>query len=145
MTKKITREMLKEYGITHIDWYEKEQTWWIDRYTIKCGKSKTKRHYRVRIVEAICKHKYAPEKRYPIISFSYKGKPHAIPLARLLWAWFYSEVPAGYDVDHINNNQFDNRLENLQLLTREQNLKKRFNDNPNSCHNQYEYLKSKGE
>ena len=142
MTKKLTRAMLEEYGITNIDWHPIEQQWWINRYAIKCGKSKTKRHVRVKITEAICKHKYAPEKRYPVISFSYKGKPVGLPLARVIWAWFNSEVPAGYDVDHIDNNQFNNRLENLQLLTRQQNLKKRFSDNPDACHNQYEYIKT---
>ena len=141
MTKKLTREMLREWGITNIDWYEKEQTWWINRYHIVGGRAKTKRHYRMKITDAVCKHKYAPEKRYPIISFSYKGKPVGLPLARVIWAWFNSEVPAGYDVDHIDNDPHNNRLENLQLLTREQNLKKRFSDNPDACHNQYEYIK----
>lgn len=34
------------------------------------------------------------------------------------------EVPEGLEVDHINNDKTDDRLENLQLLTREQNKKK---------------------
>lgn len=34
------------------------------------------------------------------------------------------EVPNNYEVDHINNNRTDDRIENLQLLTPEQNLLK---------------------
>lgn len=48
-----------------------------------------------------------------------------IILSRAIYAWFYNEVPAGMDVDHINNDSLDDRLENLQLLTRKENLAKR--------------------
>lgn len=46
-------------------------------------------------------------------------------LARAMWAWFYGEVPANMDVDHINNDSLDDRIENFQLLTRSENLAKR--------------------
>ena len=46
-------------------------------------------------------------------------------LARAMWAWYYGYVPANIDVDHINNDSLDDRLENLQLLTRSENLAKR--------------------
>lgn len=49
---------------------------------------------------------------------------------RLVWTTFNGNIPYNMDVDHINNNPEDNRLENLQLLTRSENLKKRFIDNP---------------
>ena len=69
-------------------------------------------------------------------------------LSRAMWAWLYDgktnadkvspgsraflggecpphTAPAGLDVDHINNISTDNNFDNLQLLTRAENLAKR--------------------
>ncbi len=47
------------------------------------------------------------------------------------------------EVDHIDNDPFNNKLENLQLLTPEENLKKRFIDNPDACRNQFDVIKKR--
>ena len=45
---------------------------------------------------------------------------------RLVWEWHNGPIPEGLEIDHINNNREDNRIENLQLLTKaENNLKAR--------------------
>ena len=61
------------------------------------------------------------------ISDTYTFKTACIGLHRAIWAWFNSEIPAGMIVDHIDNKHetiYDNRLENLQLLTPAENLAK---------------------
>ena len=45
-----------------------------------------------------------------------------IGVHRIVYTWFNGFIPNGLIVDHINNNKFDNRIENLQLLTPKQNL-----------------------
>lgn len=44
---------------------------------------------------------------------------------RLVYETFNSEIPEGYEIDHINSVRDDNRLCNLQLLTISENRKKR--------------------
>ena len=55
-----------------------------------------------------------------------------LSLAIVLYAWFVDEVPATYVVDHKNNNSMDDRLENYQVLTRSENVKK-----DSTGHNQF--------
>jgi hypothetical protein len=43
-------------------------------------------------------------------------KQKCISYARYLWISTNGEIPDGYEVDHINENRTDDRLENLQLL-----------------------------
>lgn len=43
---------------------------------------------------------------------------------QVVWVWFNGLVPEGFEIDHINNQRLDNRLENLQLLKPEDNCRK---------------------
>lgn len=57
----------------------------------------------------------------------YAYKVRTICLHRAMYAWFNDEVPDGFVIDHISNKHdtlYDNRLENLQLLTPRDNLVK---------------------
>ena len=45
-------------------------------------------------------------------------------LHRQVWVDNNGEIPDNLTVDHINNDKNDNRIENLQLLTRGQNSRK---------------------
>lgn len=52
------------------------------------------------------------------------GKRTYILLHRLVWNSFVGEIDSQYVIDHRNAEKLDNRLSNLQLLTRSQNITK---------------------
>ena len=54
--------------------------------------------------------------------YNYKSRP--MTLSRAVYAWFHGEASEGLVVDHIDNKHtthYDNRLENLQLITQQEN------------------------
>ncbi len=126
--KELTKQMLINLGITVIK-DDSVKYGYIIRRTWNKNSSKELVTRDLTINEAVCKHKYTNEKRYPIVTFSAYGKTYSCPLSRIVYAYLKGTIPANYDVDHIDNNQFNNELDNLQLLTRKENLAKRLADN----------------
>lgn len=61
---------------------------------------------------------------YLVFTLRFSGESHPCRAHRIVWVAANGVVPDGYTIDHINNKKLDNRLENLQLLTREDNLRK---------------------
>ena len=51
-------------------------------------------------------------------------------LHRVLYAWFIGPIPKNMVVDHIDENKLNNKLSNLQLLTRKENIHKSPNYDP---------------
>lgn len=49
---------------------------------------------------------------------------HRFKVHRLVWLWHYGSYPSG-DIDHINGDTNDNRIENLRLATPAQNVANR--------------------
>lgn len=133
----LTRQQLMDMGIYRIDWDKDSQQWWIDRYWYPNYRNKTKRHIRVKIHIVTAEHKYGKTKRYPKIQINYLGKGYAFPLSRVVYCWFINDIPDGYVIDHIDNDPFNNRLNNLQMLTIEENNRKRFEDLGVTCINQW--------
>lgn len=54
---------------------------------------------------------------------------------RLIWIWANGDIPSGVQIDHINRNPEDNRLENLRKATHNQNAQNK-NRLPNNTSGQ---------
>lgn len=143
--KELTKEMLLTWGIESIKWDTEVENWVINRYWFK-NNSKSKVHTVLKIQNAVCKHKFTCDKSYPIVTFSYKQERITIPLSRFVYAWFYGVVESGEVIDHIDNNPYNNYINendlndpknNLQKLSVGENLAKRFIDNASNNRNQY--------
>lgn len=65
-------------------------------------------------------------KGYLFTNFYYLGRSHCHLAHTVIWRAFNGDIPDGYEVDHINNIRSDNRLVNLQILTKSQNNKKSY-------------------
>ena len=135
----LTREQLEKYGFIEPHWTS--DGWKIFRYWYGSGRHKTKQIKEVSITEARCKHKYTGTKVYLKITFSYHNKVYSIPLSRFVYAWFRKVAHEKMDIEHIDNNPYNNALSNLRECTREENLAKRFIDDPTNPVNQWEAMK----
>lgn len=99
---------------------------------------KLKKYVELDIVPVVTTPKWGKERTYMTVYY-YKKEKHLmqpIALHRLIYVWYKGDIPKGYVVDHIDNNQLNNDPDNLQLLTRGENVKKN-----NNGHNQFTVTK----
>lgn len=104
--------------------------------------NKLKKYVELDIKLMTTKPKYGKERSYKVVYY-YKKEKHImypINLHRLVYVWYKGDIPKGYIVDHIDNNQLNNDPDNLQLLTRGENVKKN-----NNGHNQFTVTKDNPE
>lgn len=65
-----------------------------------------------------------------LVTLCKNGKQKHYYIHHLVYESFNGKIHDGYEIDHIDNNPENNIPENLQLLTRSENQKKKFIDNP---------------
>lgn len=54
------------------------------------------------------------------------GNRYTVYIHRLMWQTFIGDIPDGYEINHIDHNKKNNKLENLELVTHSENLHKAF-------------------
>lgn len=48
-----------------------------------------------------------------------------LQVARVIWEGMVCPIPPGHEVDHIDGNPLNNRLDNLRVVTKEENMRNR--------------------
>ena len=98
---------------------------------------KTKEIKKLKIYVNVKKHKYGKSGWYFIVPYwnSEKWRTGVTTLQRLVYLQFKGDIPAGCDIDHIDNDSLNNLPSNLQAISRKENLSKR-----SGHHNHYEII-----
>lgn len=50
------------------------------------------------------------------------GKPKVYLFHRVIWFYFKGEIPQGYEINHKDEDKTNNSIDNLELLTRKENV-----------------------
>ena len=90
---------------------------------------------RVKSLERMVKHYPSGEKvvseillkpyntiKYLQVGLCKDGVRKTYSVHRLVWMAFNGEIPEGYEINHINEDKTDNRLENLSLMSHKDNI-----------------------
>jgi len=57
--------------------------------------------------------------KYGYIDVKFDGSSYKAH--RLVYIWYNGDIPDGIEIDHINRQRADNRIENLRLVTKQEN------------------------
>lgn len=59
---------------------------------------------------------------YLVVQLSLKGKKKYCLAHRLVWTYFFGQIPEGYEVNHIDGDRENCSPDNLELLTHQENV-----------------------
>ena len=134
--KWISRQQLEELGLSLEVTENNEYNFY---KTTNGRKKRLNPNYKI-----TAQHKYGQDISYPGLSIytgektfrngRYYYKQTTILTHVFVWLWFNGTLSDDLDIDHIDENKFNYKLENLQLLTRKENILKR-----GAGRNQYSY------
>ena len=89
-------------------------------YDAKSGKLVNKRTGRL-VKGSKCSYKNG-EYRYLYMDFYIHGQRHEVLMHVVVWVWHNGCFPT-MQIDHVNGNGFDNRIENLREVTQSENMR----------------------
>lgn len=119
---KLTKQDLMDLGVTEVTKDGRVFIGDIEMQPVIASKPSRYKVMHYRLINFYDKNQYRVKKAYRAVN---SAGTRCFVLSRVIWAWHYGECPANMDVDHINDDSLDDRLENYQLLTRKENLAKR--------------------
>lgn len=76
-------------------------------------------------IKITTKHKYGKDMTYKAIVVKIDGKPNTITLQNIVWVWCKGKIKPKHDIDHIDDDPMNNSIDNLQMISRKENLNKR--------------------
>lgn len=120
----LTKEELQRLGITDVTrdgkiYHNGKEC---NQYYVKCKHPKSgndKSYWTISLYDAEL---YKEQLKDDV---KYKNGMRTFLVSRVVYAWYHDMCPSDLDVDHIDDNPNNNSIDNLQLLTRADNLKKR--------------------
>ena len=59
---------------------------------------------------------------YRTLALQENGTQYTFCEHRCVWAWFHGDIPNGLEVNHIDANRGNNKIENLELVTHSENM-----------------------
>lgn len=148
-SKYLDKQMLIDMGITAVVPIDDDYNKWVIWRQWHRNNSKTiidNKPLKLHVFKG--KAKYVEPKEYIKVQFSYKNRTQAIPLHRLLYAWWRGPIPEGMEIGHKDDDTFNNYLNpfdindpknNLYLTTVLDNRRKRW-ANPNNHKNQWDCM-----
>lgn len=76
----------------------------------------------------------SPKWNYENINLYKNGNKYTFTIHQLVASIFIGNCPEGYEVNHIDNNKSNNRLDNLEYLTHSENMIHAYNFDRNISH-----------